>query len=53
MAETTPTGIPIEDCATCNRHHPVTRKHCTTCGLALIFRCAQSDCGNARGGTDV
>lgn len=33
----TPTGIPVTDCDTCQRRHPVTRRHCEGCGLALIF----------------
>ena len=45
---TTPTGIPITDCVTCGRRHPVTRRHCSMCGLATLFghqRCvpAQGD----------
>lgn len=39
--ETTPTGISIEDCATCNHRHPVSRKHCPTCGLAHLFPCTK------------
>ncbi|WP_380162683.1 hypothetical protein [Kineococcus sp. R86509] len=35
--QTTPTGIPIEDCATCGYRHPVTRTHCTACGKATLF----------------
>lgn len=35
--QTTPTGIPITDCTTCSHRHPVTRTHCTTCGLATLF----------------
>lgn len=33
----TPTGIPIALCATCNRTHPVTRNHCTTCNKPSLF----------------
>ncbi len=33
----TPTGIPIEDCTTCAHHHPITRPHCPSCGLAHLF----------------
>ena len=35
--ETTPTGIPIEDCKTCGRRHPATREHCVECGAASLF----------------
>lgn len=34
---TTPTGVPVRDCETCGRQHPVTRTHCPTCGLATLF----------------
>ncbi len=34
---TTPTGIPISLCETCGHRHPISRKHCPVCGLALIF----------------
>lgn len=37
MSETTQTGIPIEDCAICDHRHPVSRRHCATCGLAHLF----------------
>lgn len=30
--KTTPTGIPIETCATCGCEHPTTRRHCVECG---------------------
>lgn len=39
--ETTPTSIPITDCETCSHRHPVTRKHCPTCGLAHLFPCTE------------
>ena len=35
---TTPTGIPITTCPTCEHPHPVTRSHCPVCGLAHLFR---------------
>lgn len=34
---TTPTGIPITHCGGCGRRHPVTRKHCSTCGSPSLF----------------
>lgn len=37
MNDKTPTGIPIRDCATCGRRHPITRRHCAGCGLAHLF----------------
>jgi len=37
MTATTPTGIPIIDCDTCGRRHPITRTHCTICGFAHLF----------------
>lgn len=37
LQTTTPTGIPIVDCLTCGRRHPVTRRHCPVCGLASLF----------------
>lgn len=36
MSET-PTGIPITDCDTCGKRHPVTRTHCPVCELATLF----------------
>lgn len=33
----TMTGIPIRDCDVCGFCHPVTRVHCSVCGLATIF----------------
>ena len=41
--DTTPAGIPITDCGTCNRRHPVTRQHCPACGLATLFN--HQNCG--------
>lgn len=35
--QTTPTGIRIIDCAQCERRHPETRKHCSTCGSPSMF----------------
>lgn len=37
MTETTPTGIPIDDCDHCGRMHPVGREHCVSCGRASAF----------------
>lgn len=34
---TTPTGIPIALCPTCERHHPATRQHCGDCGRPTAF----------------
>ncbi len=34
---TTPTGMPIEACGTCERRHPVAREHCTECGRPSLF----------------
>ena len=34
---TTQTGIPIQDCPHCGHQHPVTRRHCPSCGLATLF----------------
>ena len=45
MTDTTPTGIPIVDCTTCGHRHPVTRRHCPTCGRATLF--GHEDCGGA------
>lgn len=33
----TMTGIPIQDCEQCGFRHPITRVHCSKCGLATIF----------------
>lgn len=33
----TQTGIPIAECPTCGRDHPVNRDHCETCGRASAF----------------
>lgn len=44
----TQTGIPITDCDTCGHIHPVTRRHCPTCGLAPLFnhqQCGTDDLG--------
>lgn len=35
--DTTPTGVPIIECAECGRRHPVTRSHCPVCGKASLF----------------
>lgn len=43
MNKTTPTGVPIQKCATCERTHPVTRKHCPTCGQAHLFHCNRKE----------
>ena len=40
---TTQTGIPIIDCEECGYRHPVTRKHCPTCGKATLFN--HQNCG--------
>ena len=37
MSEQTQTGIAIEYCDQCERRHPVTRKHCSTCGSPSLF----------------
>lgn len=34
---TTPIGIPIRDCDTCGRRHPITREHCPICGRPSLF----------------
>lgn len=33
----TPTGVPIVKCDECDYEHPVTRKHCLTCGVPSAF----------------
>lgn len=34
---TTPTGIPITLCETCEHTHPQNRDHCDECGRASLF----------------
>lgn len=34
---TTPTGVEVAHCGTCEHCHPVSRRHCPSCGLAHIF----------------
>lgn len=33
----TMTGIPVVECGTCGKRHPVTREHCAVCGMATLF----------------
>ena len=40
---TTPTGVPIIDCGTCGRRHPISRSHCPKCGMAHLFECRRGD----------
>ncbi|WP_432565056.1 hypothetical protein [Kineococcus sp. SYSU DK003] len=35
--KTTPTGIPFVMCGSCRLPHPITRKHCQTCGSPSVF----------------
>lgn len=48
----TPTGIPIILCATCQRTHPQNRAHCTQCGRASLFltqgKCRNHQCCNSQ-----
>lgn len=42
---TTPTGVPIVDCPSCGRRHPITREHCDQCGMPTTFPCGgDPDC---------
>lgn len=41
-SDRTPSGIPIVDCAKCGWRHPITRRHCPTCGKASLF--GHGDC---------
>ncbi|ACV09935.1 hypothetical protein [Jonesia denitrificans] len=43
----TPTGVPIIQCGTCNRTHPQGRAHCTQCGQASLFL-AHGKCRNCQ-----
>ncbi|QXB43549.1 hypothetical protein [Jonesia denitrificans] len=43
----TPTGVPIIQCGTCNRTHPQGRAHCTQCGRASLFL-AHGKCRNCQ-----
>lgn len=45
---TTPTGIRIERCGTCGHEHPVTRQHCTGCGIASVFLDPAGHCRSCR-----
>lgn len=37
MTDTTPMGVPIIHCSTCNLYHPEQRKHCSACGMPSLF----------------
>lgn len=50
---TTPTGVPITLCDTCNREHPQGKRHCEICGCPSAFinddgRCLSPACREAK-----
>lgn len=51
---TTPTGIPIIECETCGKTHPVGREHCAQCGTGSAFINPETvlclNCGHAKNG---
>lgn len=46
--ETTSTGIPYIDCASCGIKHPMTRKHCAKCNSPTLFKDLKGLCKNCR-----
>ncbi len=46
---TTATGVPITECGTCGKRHPVTRQHCRRCLSWSAFQDAGlcTDCAKA------
>jgi len=48
---TTQAGIEVTLCGTCTKVHPVTRSHCTVCGIASAFISPDGVCINHKGAT--
>lgn len=44
MRASTPTGVPVIECGECGCEHPVSRRHCRTCGVPSAFINASGYC---------